>query len=39
MKRTRQRFDREEQECPQFVSGCRKFEGEDVGMTNLSLYL
>ena len=30
MKRTRQRFDRPEQEAPQFTSGCRQFEGEDL---------
>ena len=29
MKRTKQRFDKEENEPPKFVSGCRKFEGED----------
>jgi hypothetical protein len=30
MKRTKQRFDREDQEPPKFVSGCRQFEGEDL---------
>jgi hypothetical protein len=30
MKRTRQRFDRPGQEAPEFTSGCRQFEGEDL---------
>jgi len=30
MKRTRQRFDRPEQETPSYVSGLRQFEGEDL---------
>lgn len=30
MKRTRQRFDRPEQEAPEWTSGCRQFEGEDL---------
>lgn len=31
MKRTKQRFDKEDNNPPKFVSGCRQFEGEDVG--------
>jgi hypothetical protein len=31
MKRTKQRFDKDNDEPPKFVSGCRKFDGEDVG--------
>ena len=30
MKRTRQRFDRPEQDVPAFTSGCSQFEGEDL---------
>ena len=30
MKRTRQRFDRPEQDVPAYVSGCSQFEGEDL---------
>lgn len=30
MKRTRQRYDRPGQEMPEFTSGCRQFEGEDL---------
>jgi hypothetical protein len=30
MKRTRQRFDRPEQDIPAFTSGCSQFEGEDL---------
>jgi hypothetical protein len=30
MKRTKQRFDKDAQEPPKYVSGCRQFEGEDV---------
>ena len=29
MKRTKQRFDKDEQTTPMYVSGCRTFEGED----------
>jgi hypothetical protein len=32
MKRTKQRFDHGEQATPQYVSGCRQFEGEDLCM-------
>jgi hypothetical protein len=32
MKRTRQRHDRPNQEMPEFTSGCRQFEGEDLQM-------
>ena len=40
MKRTKQRFDRDEQDVPKFVSGCRQFEGEDLGkiLTHPSIY-
>ena len=30
MKRTRQRFDRPEQDVPAYTSGCSQFEGEDL---------
>ena len=30
MKRTRQRFDRPEQDVPAYTSGCLQFEGEDL---------
>ena len=30
MKRTKQRFDRLNQNKPENVSGCRQFEGEDL---------
>ncbi len=29
MKRTKQRFDKDDQSPPVYVSGCRQFEGED----------
>ena len=32
MKRTRHRYDRPDQEAPEFTSGCRQFEGEDLQM-------
>ena len=30
MKRTRQRFDRPDQDVPAYTSGCSQFEGEDL---------
>jgi len=30
MQRTRERFDRPAKETPEFISGCRQFEGEDL---------
>jgi hypothetical protein len=30
MQRTRERFDRPAKDCPEFISGCRQFEGEDL---------
>ena len=38
MKRTKQRFDIDGDNTPDFVSGCRKFDGEDrsKGKTYLS---
>ena len=30
MKRSKQRFDRDGQNIPEHVSGCRQFEGEDL---------
>lgn len=31
MKRTKQIFHKDEQTAPKYVSGCRQFEGEDLG--------
>ena len=38
MKRTRQRFDRPEQDVPAYTSGCSQFEGEDLLYANRVAY-
>ncbi len=35
MKRTKQRADNQGQGVPQFTSGCRQFEGEDLSKATL----
>ena len=38
MKRTKQRADRDGQNQPEHVSGCRQFEGEDLSKFNFHIY-